>query len=145
MGASLLMSKIITFNDAKHKRVHHENAGSNVASEEKRRFKRVASNDRLFAQIVACEKRPSLVGSTLSCSAMDVSPDGLGIRSFEYIPEGSQLDLWIDISSRPGKLFLSSDVRWITEKSDSQHSFRLGVALHEGAATDIEEWRQIHQ
>jgi len=145
MGASLLMSKIINFNDAKQKKVHDGNLRMNADTEEKRRHKRMASKDKLFAQIVACERRPSLVGSTISCIAVDVSAGGMRIRSYEYIPEGTQLDLWVDIHSRPGKFFLTSDVRWIADKSDSHHSYQLGVALHEGAATDFEEWRQIYQ
>ena len=105
----------------------------------------MASKDKLFVQIVACEDRPILVGSTVSCIAVDVSAGGIGIRSYKYIPKGSQLDLWVDIHSRPGKFFLTSDVRWIADKSDSHHSYQLGVALYDGAATDLEEWRQIHQ
>jgi hypothetical protein len=145
MSASLLMSKIVSFNQAKRKKVHSQNLALNTVSEEKRQYKRVASNERLFAQIVACEDRPNLVGSTISCKAMDVSAGGMRIKSYQYIPKGSQLDLWVDIRSRPGKFFLTSDVRWVTEKSDSHHGFQLGVALHEGAATDFEEWRSIHE
>jgi hypothetical protein len=144
MGASLLMSKIINFNDAKQKKEQQVNPGMATHTEEKRQHKRVSSSDRLFVQIVACEEKPSLVGTTISCSAIDVSADGLGIRSNEYIPKGSQLDLWVDIGSRPGKLFLTSDVRWITKKSDSRNSFELGVALHDAPAKDIEEWRSMH-
>jgi hypothetical protein len=143
MGASLLMSKIISFNDAKQKKVHQASSEMKTRSEEQRRHKRVLSNDRLFVQIVVCEEHPSLVGSTISCSAMDITADGLGIRSYEYIPEGSQLDLWLDIGSRPGKLFLTSDVRWVTKKNDSRNSFELGVVLQDAPATDIEEWRNL--
>jgi hypothetical protein len=144
MGASFLMSKIINFNDAKLKKVHPRDSSIEPDCDERRRHKRMASNDKLFAQIVACEERPGLVGTTLSCAAMNVSAGGLGIRSYEYIPKGSQLDLWVDIGSRPGKLFLTSDVRWITENSGSHHSYELGVALHEAPATDIEEWRDMY-
>lgn len=145
MSASLLKSKIIIFNDAKQRRVSNRNIGVSTSTEEKRRYKRARSDDRLFAQIVACEDQPNLVGSTISCSAVDVSAGGIRLKSLEYIPKGSQLDLWVDINSRPGKFFLTSDVRWISEHNDSQYSYQLGVELHEGAATDIEEWRQIHQ
>lgn len=145
MSTSSLVSKIINFNDAKKQKVSKRNIRNNADGEEKRRHKRARSNDRLFAQIVACADRPNLVGSTISCSTVDVSAGGMRIRSYEYIPKGSQLDLWVDINSRPGKFFLSSDVQWIAASNDSHYSYQMGVKLREGPATDIEEWRHIHQ
>jgi hypothetical protein len=145
MTASLLMSKIINFNHAKLQKVHPRNSTMKSGHAEQRQFKRRASSDRLFAQIVSCDEQPDLVGSTISCCARNVSAGGLRIQCYEYIPQGSQLDLWVDINSRPGKFFLTSDVRWVSKNIDAKYSFDLGVELHEGAATDIEEWRHIHQ
>jgi len=81
----------------------------------------------------------------MSCVSQNVSAGGLQIKSYEFIPDGCQLDLWVDVNSRPGKFFLTSDVRWVKEKSNVKHTYLLGVELHKGAATDIDEWRMIHQ
>lgn len=145
MTTSSLMTQILSFRTDKVDRIVVKN-GDNMAHniKEQRKHKRIRSNDRLFAQIVACEKQPELVGSTISCLATDLSASGIRIKSYEYIPEGSQLDLWIDVNSRPGKFFLTSKVKWVQEDGGMSYSYRMGVELDEGAATDFEEWMHIH-
>ncbi len=114
-------------------------------SAEKRQHKRIPSRDRLFVQVVSCEEQPDLVGTTLSCKTLDVSAGGIRIDCHDRIPVGAKLDLWVDVHSRPGKFFLSSDVRWVEERRGILPSYQLGVKLQDGTATDIEEWRRIHQ
>jgi hypothetical protein len=46
----------------------------------------------------------------------------------------------VDDNSRAGKFFLSSEVRWVNEAETGE--YEVGVALLDGAATDIEEWRE---
>ncbi len=146
MGASLLLSKIIDFNAAKERMEHDGNMRMKTSRPECRRHQRTHSNDRLFVQIVACDEQPELVGNTISCCAADISAGGLRIKSYEYIPCGSQLDLWIDSNSRPGKFFLCSEVRWINPMADDPaYRYQLGVELHDGPTTDIEEWRHIYR
>lgn len=106
---------------------------------ERRRDARHDANERLFVQIVAC-KQSSLVGTTVSCQAIDISAGGLKIETGSNIPNGCRLDIWVDIVSRPGKFFLTSDVRW--SRMTDEGLCLLGVELHEGATTDIEEWRR---
>jgi len=145
MSASLLMSKIIDFNDAKQSRRAKRVIRMNTNGTEKRQYKRTQSSDRMFVQVVSCDKNPDLVGTTLSCNALDVSVGGLRINSYDSIPVGSRLDLWVDINSRPGKFFLTSDVRWIESAKNTTATYEIGVELQDGAATDIQEWRHIHQ
>ena len=108
---------------------------------ERRRNFRHESNERLFVQIVACNES-SLVGTTVSCQAIDVSAGGLQIETGSHIPDGCRLDIWVDIATRPGKFFLTSDVRWSRMTDDG--ICLLGVELHEGATTDIEDWRKSY-
>lgn len=148
MGASLLMSKISEFTDAKQTHAVSRALRPNrvdASNTEKRHYRRTKSGDRLFIQVVSCNKRPDLIGTTLSCQAIDVSAGGIRIDCSDRIPVGSKLDLWVDIGSRPGKFFLSSNVRWVEEKRGLQPSFELGVELQDGAATDIQEWQHVHQ
>ncbi|MCB1646687.1 MAG: PilZ domain-containing protein [Pseudomonadales bacterium] len=141
MATSLLMSKIISLADARRKQRPVKARTMTDMNHEKRHDYRKASHERLFVQIVECENE-DLVGTTVSCNALDVSAGGIKVQTGTYIPAGCQLDLWVDMASRPGKFFLTSDVRWVTEASDGQYMF--GVQLHEGAATDIGEWKQLH-
>lgn len=102
---------------------------------------RSMSGERLFAQVTACDSQ-DLVGTTFSCSALDVSAGGLRIESDATIPEGSKLDLWVDSSYRPGKYFLTSDVRW--SESSANGGCSMGIELLESPTTDIDQWRMDH-
>ena len=133
MGALGLFSKIVSLGFA----TASPSRAIAVDEHEQRREIRRASTDRLFMQVVRCEDE-DLLGTTLSCTAADVSQHGVKIISREWIPVGCQLDLWIDDSARPGKFFLSGEVRWT---SGCEGEFLLGIELNDGAATDINEWR----
>lgn len=140
MTTSLLMSKIIDLTDARRNRRVARRVGEPPRfDQENRKEYRRTSTERLFVQVVEASD-PDLVGTTLSCHTLDVSSGGLRVQCSEYIPAGCQLDLWIDNSARPGKFFLTSDVRWVRSVDDQ---YEMGVALHEGSATDIDEWRQL--
>ena len=64
------------------------------------------------------------------------------------IPKGSLLDLWVDVASRPGKFFLSGEVRWCRSCDETDENgtalWVIGVQLKSGAATDIVDWRDYH-
>ncbi len=136
MTTSLLMSKVIDISEARRLR-ERRNEVTTMHSQDKRRETRHYSDQKAFVQIVACPNA-RLIGTTISCLALDVSPSGIRIEADEMIPEGSHLDIWIDNDMGPGKYFLSSTVRWAV---DLDHSWQAGVELHEGAATDIDLWR----
>ncbi len=108
---------------------------------ERRIETRMASTERLFVQVTASAEK-DLVGATFSCSALDVSAGGLRIVSEAPIPEGSKLDLWVDSTRRPGKYFLTSDVRW-SEAVVNGDCF-MGIELLESPTTDIDQWRLDH-
>jgi hypothetical protein len=134
------MSKIISLSDARN---FLKSSGSNAMSPnaERRVDERTVSSERLFVQVTASEE-PDLVGATFSCYALDVSASGLRIVSEAPIPEGSKLDLWVDSTRRPGKYFLTSDVRW-TQASNDGDCF-MGIELQESPTTDFHQWRADH-
>lgn len=138
MTTSLLMSKIVDISSARRRRDKRETSMSKSDYEKRKEYRR-NSSDRLFVQIVRSHEQ-DLVGTTLSCVALDVSASGLRIQAASLIPAGAQLDLWVDNSAGPGKFFLSSDVRWA---KITKIGCEAGVELHDGAATDIAEWRQL--
>ena len=136
MTTSLLMSKIIDISEARRRRNRQVTAMS-MNEQDNRREDRVESNERLFVQIVTSDDQ-DLVGTTISCEALDVSASGMRIQTALPIPVGCQLDLWVDNSAGPGKFFLSSDVKWVKAV---EGRFQAGVHLFDGSATDISEWR----
>ena len=111
--------------------------------DDKRMHPRITSSDRLFAQIVLCANQPDLVGKTLSCRAINLSVGGIQFRTDAPVPQGALLDLWVDVSNRPGKFFLSGEVRW-SQDTDDEGEWFIGVQLKSGAATDFIDWRDYH-
>ena len=137
MTSSLLLSTIINLASARS-RQDAPKPSTEGRYDQRQEFRR-ESNERLFLQIVQ-SMNPELVGVTLSCTALDVSPGGLRISCQQEIPAGCVIDLWVDDSARPGKFFLSSEVRWAREVQAG--IFQVGVQLLQGAATDLDEWRE---
>lgn len=108
---------------------------------EQRTEVRQSCGERMFIQITQAGDK-KLVGTTLSCQTVDASPHGIKFLVSEFVPIGCLLDLWVDDQSRPGKFFLSGDVRW-TQKV-GEHNTLVGVRLQEGLATDIESWKDLY-
>ena len=134
-----MADNIIEFNRARVKR---------LSTNDKRMHPRTESDDRLFTQVVLAADEPDLVGATLSCTAVNMSMGGIQFKTTQAVPVGTLLDLWVDVSSRPGKFFLAGEVRWSrptneTDENGSDMHF-VGVQLKSGAATDILDWRDFH-
>ena len=87
--------------------------------DDKRMHARIESDDRLFVQVVLSAADPDLVGTTVSCTAINLSVGGIQFRTDAAIPTGALLDLWVDIRSRPGKFFLAGEVRWTRPANDA--------------------------
>lgn len=107
---------------------------------------RLDCGDRLFTQVVLCADNPALVGTTLSCSAVNLSVGGIQFRTETEVATGSLLDLWVDVATRPGKFFLAGEVRWCRPavSDEGMPEWFVGVQLKSGAATDILDWRDYH-
>ena len=134
-----MADNIIQFNSARVRR---------MASNDKRMHPRLQSDDRLFTQVVLAADDPELVGTTLSCTAVNMSVGGIQFRTTHDVPVGTLLDLWVDVASRPGKFFLAGEVRWSRptgeyDENGAELHF-VGVQLKAGAATDILDWRDYH-
>ncbi len=123
-------------------------ASSQHSGQEQRLHPRLESDDRLFTQVVLSADDPDLVGTTLSCTAVNLSVGGIQFRTSAAVPAGSLLDLWVDVSSRPGKFFLAGEVRWNRPTGETNdkgvEEWLIGVQLKTGAATDIMDWRDFH-
>jgi Tfp pilus assembly protein PilZ len=144
MTTSLLMSKISNITSIAGFRGGARQSPTPARparSQHQRSESRHASNERLFIQVVDSSD-PDLIGRTLSCYTFETSANGLRLATDTRIPITSRLDLWVNISTRPGKFFLAGEVRWVREEAGAD--FLVGVELQPGTATDIEAWREIH-
>lgn len=134
-----MTDNIIEFNKARVKR---------LSTNDKRIHPRLESDDRLFTQVVLAADEPELVGATLSCTAVNMSLGGIQFKTTQSVPVGTLLDLWVDVSSRPGKFFLAGEVRWsrptMEQDENGVELHFVGVQLKSGAATDITDWRDFH-
>ena len=140
MATSLLMNKLISLADTRRRNRRQKVHMSRQISE-RRQDDRRESSERLFLQVIAAQEA-DIVGMTISCNALDISAGGMKIESSIQIPAGSKLDIWVDMAASPGKFFLTSDMRW--SRTNEQGYCEIGVQLHDGATTDILQWRQIH-
>lgn len=122
--------------------------GSAAHNPDKRLHPRLESDDRLFTQVVLSADNPDLVGTTLSCNAINLSVGGIQFRTTASVPTGALLDLWVDVCTRPGKFFLAGEVRWSrptgSMNANGQQEWFVGVQIKSGAATDIIDWRDYH-
>ena len=129
--------------------IHFGTAQSKLASaQDQRLHARLETDDRLFTQVVLSSAEPAIVGTTLSCTAVNLSVGGIQFKTSTSVPAGSLLDLWVDVSNRPGKFFLAGEVRWNRPTGDfddhGREEWFIGVQLKSGAATDIVDWRDYH-
>ena len=119
-----------------------------IRRQDQRLHPRLESNDRLFTQVVLSADEPDLVGTTLSCTTVNISVGGIQFRTNEPVPTGALLDLWVDVANRPGKFFLAGEVRWSRPAGEPDTNgdpqWFVGVQLKTGAATDIVDWRDYH-
>lgn len=110
-------------------------------TDDRRRESRFICRERLFVQVVLCPEQPALVGRTEAGRVVDVSARGIHFHCDLALPVDTLVDIWVDISSRPGKFFLSGKVRWSDEGVAGSRG--IGVQLEEGPATDISAWRAL--
>jgi hypothetical protein len=118
-----------------------KNAQSRNLDTELRSEARESSAERLFVQITQAGDK-DLLGTTCACTMLNASAHGITFVTEAFVPVGSLIDLWVNDKTRPGKFFLSGDVRW-TQKIDETSTI-IGVRLQGGLATDIESWKEIH-
>lgn len=118
------------------------NLSAEYSSADLRKECRKASGEGALVQITKSTEK-HLIGKTMKCKVVDGSAHGVSFIAAGYIPVGCQLDLWVDNLSSMEKYFLSGEVCW-TQKA-GEVPCAMGVRLQEGAATDIENWKAVHQ
>lgn len=109
-----------------------------LGDSEQRTSQRRSRDERLLVQIVSADAAPELAGATLPARTCDVSSGGLGLWLEQELAVGSRLELWVNVTSVPGKFFLCGEVRW------SRHvppDYLHGIQLLPVPGDDLARWQ----
>jgi hypothetical protein len=109
------------------------------SEQERRRFRRSLREERLFVQITKGADE-QLKDRTFPCSTLDVSAEGLRLLVDRPLQAGAPIELWVEVTGREGKYFLSGEVRWVRE-TDAGHL--AGIALSPRNGDDLMAWRAL--
>jgi len=109
---------------------------------DRRHEPRYVCQERLFVQVQDCPPAPDLIGRTLPGWTVDISAHGLKFICEVALPQGAQLQLWVEIVGVPGKFHLSGEVRWSQIADVGRHAvgLRIDAAV---AGTDASDWRRL--
>lgn len=108
---------------------------------DRRQHTRHPRDERVIVQIVSSTHDTLPPGTIVRCSTKDVSARGLKIQLDQKVPEGFHLELWVEVSNRPSKFFLSGEVKWC-EVLDEATRYLVGVELHEADTKDFKLWQE---
>ena len=109
---------------------------------DRRRHPRLARDERVVVQIVSSSEDTLQAGMIVRCASKDISTQGLKIQAERRVTEGTQVELWAEISGHPSKFYLSGVVKWCQEMDDDGR-YLVGIELTDGQAQDLELWQGI--
>ncbi len=111
-------------------------------NKDRRQSNRQPRDERVVVQIVSSTRDTLPPGTVVRCSTKDVSPEGLRIQLDQQVPEGFELELWVEISNHASKFYLAGEVKWCQELEEGKR-YLVGVSLSEGKTEDLELWRSL--
>lgn len=111
-------------------------------NKDRRQSNRQPRDERVVVQIVSSTRDTLPPGTVVRCSTKDVSPEGLRIQLDQQVPEGFELELWVEISNHPSKFYLAGEVKWCQELEEGKR-YLVGVALSQGKTEDLELWQSL--
>ncbi len=110
---------------------------------ERRRHIRLQSDEKLFVQVVAASESPELVGKTYFCKTLDVSESGLKITVQHCVPQGCEVELWVQVQSTAKKYFLQGLTQWCDDLEQADGHFELGIRLSDASKSDFKQWQYL--
>jgi Tfp pilus assembly protein PilZ len=111
-------------------------------TKDRRKSNRQPRDERVVVQIVSSTRDTLPPGTVVRCSTKDVSPEGLRIQLDQQVPEGFELELWVEISNHPSKFYLAGEVKWCQELEAGKR-YLVGVSLAHGKTEDLEQWQAL--
>jgi hypothetical protein len=112
------------------------------SNKDRRQSSRQPRDERVVVQIVSSTRDTLPPGTVVRCSTKDVSPEGLRIQLDQQVPEGFELELWVEISNHPSKFYLAGEVKWCQELEAGKR-YLVGVSLSKGKTEDLELWQSL--
>ena len=112
------------------------------STKDRRQSNRQPRDERVVVQIVSSTRDTLPPGTVVRCSTKDVSPEGLRIQLDQQVPEGFELELWVEISNHPSKFYLAGEVKWCQELEAGKR-YLVGVSLSHGKTEDLEQWQAL--
>ena len=106
----------------------------------RRKQPRLASEDKLFVEIMAAENRADIVGLVLNCTTIDISPTGIRLTLPMQVQKGTRLDLWIDSQMSAKKFFLHGEVMWCNFDPQIDQC-QAGLEIKDHPMTDYLTWQ----
>ncbi len=110
-------------------------------SKEQRQHSRQSRDERVVVQIVSSTRDALAPGTVVRCATRDVSSRGMRLQLDQQVPEGSQLELWVEISDHPTKFYLAGEVKWCRELDEGKH-YLVGLELTEKDAEHLKQWQE---
>ena len=111
-------------------------------TKDRRQHTRQPRDERVVVQIVSSTRDTLPPGTVVRCSTKDVSAQGLRIQLDQHLPEGFELELWVEVSNHPTKFYLAGEVKWC-EVLDEAKRYLVGVELKEGETEDFKLWQEV--
>ena len=111
-------------------------------SKDRRQHARLPRDERVVVQIISSTRDTLPPGTVVRCATKDVSSRGLRIQLDQKVPEGFQLELWVEISNHPTKFYLAGEVKWCQEVEEGKR-YLLGIELNEGKTEDLAVWQEL--
>ena len=95
--------------------------------QERRKYPRLRKEERAVIRQLNISGEDVTV-SKYYCTTVDISPDGLQIRTKKPFPLGEQVEIAINLEGQDGPMNLSGVTRWIAPSKD-EPGFVLGIEL----------------
>lgn len=107
---------------------------------ERRGDLRGAREERLFVKVVSSNTASDTDSLIISGATEDVSSSGLSLLVSENLPEGTRLELWVEIKGCLGKFLLTGLVRWCRPRAGE---FSCGIELIDEGISDLADWQDL--
>lgn len=110
-------------------------------TDERRRYERRAVQDRAVIHRQAVQDPTH---STLYCTTVDISPQGLQLKLRQALELGEQIDIVIHVPGHRESFHLRGETRW-SSPTRQDKTFLLGIEIDPGTTEthDLSAWRKI--
>jgi len=110
---------------------------------ERRQDPRILVNDDFQVKILFSSDDPKMLGKTFSCSAIDISKNGVQVTSEQPLAVKSVLDLSIKINGSEKEFLVTGDVKWCKPGTGISHAVGIQLKKRSGTPTDLANWKSL--